>query len=197
MTVFMAARFRKGARLTCLAGVLVLALILLGGCDSPADYPPRIEPEVGTEPGNLAPPLTGTLADGSAFTFDPRSSSSTVLIFYRSADCGLCRLQLEQTQRHLPAYDHQGARVLGVTLDAPERSSALLQDVEVGFPLLSVDQDAFRRWAVLPENQPGPLPATFIVDRHGIVRYNHIGRNAADRSSDAGILTVLATLEDT
>jgi peroxiredoxin len=174
--------------------LLLAASIILSGCGTEAEeVPPEVE--IGTEPGNRAPPLSGTLADGGRYALEDRPDAPTVLVFYRGAQCGLCRLQLEQAQRHLPAYEYQGARIVGVTLDPPEQSQALLDEVEIGFNLVSVDRDAFQSWGVTAPGEEAPLPATFIVDRDGIVRFRHIGRNAADRTSDAGILTVLQELQ--
>ena len=81
-----------------------------------------------------------------------------------------------------------------MTLDAPEVSRILLDELPIGFDLVSVERAVFDTWQVTRPDAEAPLPATFIVDRDGIVQYRHIGRNAADRSSDAGILTVLQTL---
>lgn len=176
---------------------LALALFLAAGpltaaCDSPADLPEEVP--VGTEIGYRAPPLRGSLSDGGNFNLAD-SDGLVVLVFYRSADCGLCRLQLDNAQRHLEGYQYEDARLIGVTLDFPEVSRGLVESAGISFPLVSVDPVYFEAWGALPAPTGAPLPATYIVD-DGIVRFRHIGRNAADRTTDAGVLTVIESLED-
>jgi peroxiredoxin len=173
--------------------VLLLLVAQLGACERPAAEPEGHVP-VGAEAGLRAPVLVGMLADGQPFRLEP-GSTPTLLIFYRAAQCGLCRLQLEQTQQHLVAYRRHGLDVIAATLDPPELSARLLQSNPLDFQLVSVDDSVFEEWGVLNSETGVAMPAIFLLDRRGIVRYVHIGRNAADRPTDAGLLTVLERLE--
>jgi peroxiredoxin len=172
--------------------ILLLSIVLAGfaaGCQSEADPGPRLP--LGTQVGERAPELQGQLAAGEGFTLADAVGRESVLVFYRSAQCGLCRVQLEQLQQNLTAYERQGARVVAVTLDDPEVSRTLAEQMNIGFSLVSVDSTTFERWQVLDRQQGMPLPASYVIDRSGVVRFRHIGRNAADRTSDAELLTVL------
>jgi peroxiredoxin len=172
---------------------LVAVLVLGSACDPPVEAGPALP--VGTEDGYRMPPLAGVLPDGESFDVADDTRSPTVLVFYRGADCGLCRVRLEQLQEHLPAYRTSGARVVAVTLDPPEVTAALAERMGLDFTIVSVSPDVFERWQVMHPEQEIPLPASFIVDRAGTIRHRHIGRNAADRASDAGLLTILETLD--
>jgi peroxiredoxin len=180
--------FRDG-----LLGLLLLAVPLVAACRSPADLPEDIP--VGTQAGMRAPALTGIQANGETFRLEPAGSEPTLLVFYRSALCGLCRVQLEQLQSHMGAYDRRGVKVVAATLDPPELSARLLENGGLDFPLVSVDSASFDEWAAMHPESGAPLPATYIIDARGIVRYLHIGRNASDRATDAGLLTVLERLD--
>lgn len=172
------------------------ALVLLPACDREPDVTDEPFVEVGTDPGNRAPPLVGWLPDGEEFRLADRPGAPTVLLFYRGASCGLCRLHLEQAQRNLSAYEHQGATVLGITLDPIETSAALLEEAGLGYQLVSVGREVFDTWGVTVAGTENALPATFLVDASGRIRFRHVGRNAADRPTDAEIITVLQTIRD-
>jgi peroxiredoxin len=171
----------------------VLLLTLATGCGGEGSAERDLP--VGPEPGSRSPELAGTLADGDSYRFDPGRGRRTVLVFYRGAQCGLCRHQLEQIEAHRSAYDRQGTTIIGVTLDPTETSAQLLEQMPLGYSLVSVDSATFERWEALDPEQGVPLPATYIVDGNGVVRFRHIGRNAADRTVDADMLTLLARLD--
>jgi peroxiredoxin len=173
-------------------GIIIGFGLFASACNRAA---PEVELPVGTSPGQSAPDLDGTLPAGEPFSLAGlEGPASTVLVFYRSAECGLCRLQLDQMQANISAYERVNARVVGVTLDAPETNAALLGQAELGYPLVSVDTATFERWGVLGPDQETVLPATYVVDAEGVVRFQHIGRDAADRTTDAEMVTVLETL---
>lgn len=171
---------------------LVGLLVLLAGCRGEDPPPPEIP--VGTAEGNRPPPLVGTLATGEPFPGIDASAGAAVIVFYRTASCGLCRVQLGQIEQNFGGYRQQGADVIGVTLDPPATSLALAGDLGLSFPLVSVDSSSFRDWGVLDPERGGPLPATYVLDDAGVIRFRHIGRNASDRTTDAGVLTILQTL---
>lgn len=145
----------------------------------------------GTEVGQLAPSLAGQLPDGTPFVRERGPGPLTVLILYRGSECGLCRVQLEKLQATLPAYERLGAQVVGMTLDPPEASARFAEAERLTFPLVSVDTALFHDWGALPLGASVPLPASYVLDESGIVRFRHIGRNAGDRTSDAELIAVL------
>jgi peroxiredoxin len=175
---------------------LVFAIVLMGGCeDRVAPAEPTVP--IGTETGQRAPPLRGRLPAADSFAVDTAAGGPTVLVFYRTIECGLCRVQLEQMQTHIPAYDRAGAQVVAVTLDPPSLSQAWIDQGQLEFPVVSVDSATFRAWGALPAEGGTPLPATYVLDPRGIVRFRHIGRNAADRTSDAEVVAILESLAST
>ncbi|MEX0912617.1 MAG: peroxiredoxin family protein [Gemmatimonadota bacterium] len=174
-------------------GLLLLLGLLAAACGSGSE-PAAVEVPVGTGVGNRAPPLQGMLSSQEEFRLEPAGAARTVLVFYRSADCGLCRVQMEQLQENLAAYDRADARVVAVTLDPPEVSSRLADSAALAFPIASVDSATFRQWDALDDGRGVPQPASYIIDSTGIVLYRYIGRNAADRATDADLVAVLEVL---
>lgn len=175
-------------------GVRIFLLsLVLAACSSSAEPAPQIP--IGTEVGERAPELAGMLHANEPFALSTGGAGvKTVLVFYRSANCGLCRTQLEQLQQYLPAYRRQGARVVAVTLDPPEVSRTLAEQAGLEYDLVSVDAETFTAWGVMTQELGGPMPATYIVDGEGLVRYRRIGRNAADRTTDPELLTIVSGL---
>jgi peroxiredoxin len=173
--------------------IVACAVLGLASCNGRSEEAAQALP-VGTEVGHRHPPLQGLAADGGDFELAAGRREPTVVLFYRGADCGLCRLRLEQLQAHLPAYRRSGARVIAVTLDPPEVSRRLIDGMQLDFPVISVPPEVFQEWEVLHPEHGLPLPAAYILDRSGAIRFRHIGRNAADRTTDAGLLTVLESL---
>lgn len=117
----------------------------------------------------------------------------TVVLFYRSESCGLCRLRLEQLQTNLPAYSALGARVVAATLDPPELTSRTAERLDGDLQIVSVDTTTFEQWGMRLDDRRLPLPGAFVLDDRGVVIYRHVGSHAGDRISDATLLTILET----
>jgi peroxiredoxin len=183
---------RNGSR----AGLLPLCLlaVLTAGCAPASEAPP--ERPAGIQVGNRAPELSGTLANGDSFRLADEAGGRHVLVFYRGLHCGLCRVRLEQLGTNLSGYERQGARVVAVTLDSPESSRALAEQLDLRFSILSTDSLAFETWGILHPETGLPMPAAYVVDTDGVVRFRHVGRNAGDRVTDAGLITLLRSLDD-
>ena len=174
--------------------ILGMALLIGPGCAGEASSVEEVP--VGTQEGLRPPPLQGTLATGESFGGIGSVDGPAVIVFYRSASCGLCRVQLEQIQQNIGGYDQQGANIVGVTLDPPDRSGALAQELGITFPLVSADSATFEEWGALQPAGGGAIPATYIVDASGVIRFRHVGRNTSDRATDPDILTVLQTMTE-
>lgn len=171
----------------------LLLLAALAGCGEGRGGGSEPPTAVGTEPGDRAPPLTGRLASAEEYRLDPRSP--TVIVFYRGGYCGLCRERLSGLQESLGAYDRLGARVVAVSADLPEALERTSAELGLAFPLVSADSAVLSRWGVLPDGAASSLPATYIVEEAGRVLFAHRGRNAADRMTDATLVTLLERRE--
>ncbi|MGH7457496.1 MAG: peroxiredoxin family protein [Longimicrobiaceae bacterium] len=168
--------------LSLLAGGFVLSAC--GGGEPPQPLPPE-----GTETGRLAPALFGTSPDGSNFELE-RGGGPQLLVFYRSYDCGLCRVRLERLQQNLPAYRTAGVAVTALTFDLPVDAGRAASELGLGFPVVSIDSAALASYDVLG-GRGEVLPASYLLDERGVIIFRQVGRNAADRASDVAILAAL------
>lgn len=173
--------------------VIPLVTLFLAACGG-EDLPAAAEVPVGIEVGQRAPTLTGRSSSGEAFALESLSGGNAVLVFYTSGECGLCRLQLDQLEENISAYQRVDAEVIAVTLDPADRAVALLERTEAPFPIVSVDSATFEAWGVMDPEHSTALPGTYVLDDAGVIRFRHIGRNASDRTTDAEIVAVLESI---
>jgi peroxiredoxin len=183
---------KRAGRLLCSSFLTAVLLLFLAGCErSGVEALPEAPP--GTDVGQLAPELVGTAPSGEAFARDQTRGWRTVVLFYQSETCGLCRRRLEQLHTNLSAYEAVRARVVAVTLDPPELAARTAERLGGELSIVSVDPAVFDAWDVLEEGRSAPLPGAYILDDRGVVIYRHLGVHAGDRISDAMLLSVLET----
>jgi peroxiredoxin len=142
-----------------------------------------------------------------------------VVVFYRGAWCPFCDVYLRSLQEHLPELHARGAALLAVNPQTPDSSLTFAERLGLGFDLLSdLDQSVSTAWRLrfeLPEalrqvyrdmgmaldehNADGswhlPVPATFVLDRAGVVQARHVDPNYRERMPVADILAALDALD--
>jgi peroxiredoxin len=171
-------------------------LLLLGavacGTDDPGAQVARAEP---IPPSTSAPPLNGTRSDGESFDLRELHGKRVLLIFYRSAGCGLCLQQLSALAADHKAYHDLDTKIIAVTADPPEINRKTADLLDQRFPIITVDHATLTRWGAWSPERRSPQPATFIIDERGNVLYQKIGASAADRLSDVAIVFTLRSLD--
>ena len=177
----------------------------------------QLLPDPGLEVGTRAPGFTLPNAFGEDVTLaDQLAQGPVVLTFYRGAWCPYCNLELRALKDSLPAFREQGARVLAVSPQKPGKSLAQVKEEGFPFEILS-DLDnrvmqAYNLFFRVPEgmvrvyrdklgldladyNGDGryvlPVPATFVIDREGIIRAAFAEVDYKQRMEPAAILEAL------
>jgi peroxiredoxin len=94
-----------------------------------------------------------------------------VLINFWATWCGPCRLEMSTFQARLESHPGEGFSVLAVNDDEPEDSIRFYTDgLHLTFPILldpgAKVQELYRVWR---------YPASYFVDREGVIRYIHLG----------------------
>jgi len=175
-----------------ISAVVVLATgLLLTGCEPETAAPEAPPTQEGTGVGERLPSLQGTEPDGSAWELDPARSDYTLLEFYRSGDCGLCRVRLQELEEYRDAYEQASVGIVALSPEPPHQLSATLEATGSAGPAVSVDGDELVRLDVIQQPEQPVNPASYVVDREGVIRYRHIGRNAGDRANDVEILAAI------
>jgi peroxiredoxin len=123
----------------------------------------------------------------------------TVLIFYRGGWCPFCNKHLAALAEAAPELRAQGYQLLALSPDAPAALQATVEKLHLDYRLASDRAmhaaDAFgiafrvdaatvakyREYRVELPPLPGepdarwlPVPAVFLVDRHGMIRFAHV-----------------------
>lgn len=135
------------------------------------------------QPGMVAPDfILPDQQGGSVRLSDHKGKHPVLLIFVRGDWCPGCHMMLRTYQKHHERFKARGVHVIGIGPDRVEVNRDMVQRIGVGYQLLSdSSQRVSQRYGVVYENpaieavvdyaEGIPLPASFLVDIHGTVRY--------------------------
>jgi peroxiredoxin len=135
-----------------------------------------------------------------------------VVTFYRGGWCPFCDLQLRAYQGALGAIHDLGAELVAISPQTPDHTLSDVEKKQLTFPVLTDKgnrvarefklvfalSDALRKLqthfgSVLPkfngdDSWELPMPGTFVLDRHGVVRFASVDPNWMVRVEPAAIL---------
>lgn len=132
--------------------------------------------------------------------------------------CPYCNLQLRAWQKHLNELRSLGATLVAISPQTPDNSLSTTEKNKLAYPVLSDSSlDAAHEFGVaftlhpelvdlygsignnLPElNGNGqwvlPVPATFVVDTTGIIRFAHVEADYRERAEPSDVLDIVKHL---
>ena len=142
-----------------------------------------------------------------------------VLSFYRGEWCPFCNLELRALQAALPRLRARGASLIAISPQSPDHSLSITEKAGLTFDVLSDARQqvirAYRLQFTVPADLKDlhlnvfgndlsahtadgswdlPIPATFVIDRSGIVRARHVSADYTTRMDPDDISAVLAAL---
>ncbi|MBN0042833.1 AhpC/TSA family protein [Streptomyces actuosus] len=169
--------------------------------------------------GDSAPRFRLPSATGRTVALDDLlHDGPVVLTFYRGAWCPYCNLALHALQQHHAAVTARGARLVAVSPQVPDESLTLTEKHGLAFDVLSdVGSDTARQYGLafdLPDDLAAvydtlgfelqrvngghprtlPLPATYVLDGAGTVRWAFVDADYTARAEPADILDALDAL---
>jgi peroxiredoxin len=174
----------------------------------------------GLEVGTPAPDFTLPDALGTPVALSNLlKGGPAVVTFYRGEWCPYCNLQLRALEAALPEFRELGASLVAISPQAPDHSLSITEKHALTFPVLSdADQTVIRAYHLqftltgdledlqvnVWHNDPRdhnadhtrslPVPATFVIDRGGIVRSAFVSADWRMRAEPADIAAVLRSL---
>lgn len=177
-------------------------------------------PNPGLKVGDRAPDFTLPNAFGDSVSlYDQLKKGPVVLVFYRGAWCPYCNLQLRTLRQALPAIEREGAQLITVTPQQPDKSLEQVKKDDYPFEILSdLDSSVMKAYNLYFEvpaeladvyrrnfgldladyNGDGryvlPVPATYIIDRDGVIRAGAVDVDYKERMEPAAIVEALQTL---
>lgn len=169
--------------------------------------------------GNAFPEFNLPNADNEPRNLDDYLNSGPLVIsFYRGAWCPYCNLEINALQRALPDITSAGAQLVAISPQTPDKSvdqiskSQLTFDVlsDVGnklakscglvFTLPKSLRPIYHSWQLDIPGHNGddsfelPIPATYIIDCEGNVRYDYINMDYTQRVEPSIIIEQLKSL---
>ncbi len=104
---------------------------------------------------------------------------------------------MAQLSQDYAAFREMNAEVVVITSDPVPKVREYAQQRRIPFPLLSdPDRAVADLYGARVEGEQVPRPSVFVLDRKGIIRFLHVGKNPNDRLPNDMILTELLYLKD-
>src|SRR5216684_3981314 len=114
-----------------------------------------------------------------------------VVSFFRGGWCPFCTTELTALQQTVPDIEARGATLVAITPDTGAALAAAKRDNALAYEVL---RDLGARHGNAHDAWLLPIPATYIVDRRGVVRYAEIDCDFRRRMEPAAIVRVLDEL---
>ena len=183
--------------------------------ETPADRLGSVPSGFGLAVGTKAP--NGTLPD---MTGQPQrlaalyADGPVFVVFYRGGWCPFCNLQLHRLATAMPDFVKKGIRIVAISVDTPGEEAKTQAKQGVPFPMLSdsdlavhkafhvvhvpadAEAKALAGHGVDLEKYSGQrhhsfaVPAIFLIDRTGTIRWRHIDEDFKTRPTPAQMLDV-------
>ncbi|MFV1983096.1 MAG: peroxiredoxin-like family protein [Thiohalomonadales bacterium] len=177
-------------------------------------------PNPGLKVGDKAPDFKLKNAFGKEVKLSSLNKKGPViLVFYRGGWCAICNIQLHSLNTSLPTFKKYGAQLLAVTPQKPDRSKEQIKKDGYPFEVLSdLDYSVLKKYKLYFEvpdyinklyqekfgmdladyNGKGryglPVPATYIIDKKGIIRAAYANTDYTQRMEPEDILIALKKL---
>jgi len=158
------------------------------------------EANSGLRVGDIAPTFILTSAtDRLVKLTEIIGRKNIMLVFLRGTWCQHCRRQLSLLQQDYVAYARMGVLILGIVGQKPAKLKKYIQRNYIPFPLLADSNRAVMKSygvyrSINLDTLNNALPATFIIDRDGIIQFIYVGYSQIDRPSKGSIINCLRRL---
>lgn len=146
------------------------------------------------------------------------AKGKVILTWYRGGWCPYCNKALSQLQEILPQIKEQGATVVALTPELPDYSSGTINKNKLQFEILSdIDNKIAeiyglkftldQKTATFYESKMNlskvngnnlsqlPVPATYIIDRKGIIRFAYLNPNYKERVNPTELIKELKKIK--
>lgn len=154
--------------------------------------------------GTAAPDFTLAKMGGGTTTLSSfRGKKNVVLVFYRGYWCPFCIKQLTGMRQLLDAEMKKDTELLAVSVDGEADTQKTIARISADgtqpdFAFLSdADHAVIARYGILNPNAGSrfiPHPATYVIDREGVVRWRDIETDYKIRPANEAIVSAVRAL---
>ncbi|GIZ14161.1 peroxiredoxin-like family protein [Capnocytophaga catalasegens] len=144
---------------------------------------------------------------------------AVVLTWYRGGWCPYCNVALQKLQDELPQIKKQGATLVALTPEFPDYSLTTKEKNKLQFEVLTdVNNNVARSYGVVftldskttkryeedlqlslhngTNSSELPIPATYIIDKNGIIRYAYVNPDYKQRADAKVVVQELKKLSN-
>jgi peroxiredoxin len=117
-----------------------------------------------------------------------------IVVFHRGVKSDNCIAWLEELNKSLGKIDLLNGTILAISLDETRVTKKLKQKLGLNFPLLhDKGSETISAYGVLDSSSEKgePHPATFVVDKWGIIRYIKVYMDYKDKPTIEELISVL------
>jgi peroxiredoxin len=183
---------------------------------TPADQLGTLAPGTGLAVGEHVPDVDALDLDGKHVRLaDLVAKGPLLLVFYRGGWCPFCNYEIHEMTGAYPEYQKRGVLPVAVSVDVPEEGAKTNATYTIPFPVLSDSRLAFinafhvanhvddatlakmKSFGVDLEKSSGQthhtiaIPALFLIDKQGVIRWAHDDPTITVRPSTAQILAAI------
>jgi peroxiredoxin len=155
---------------------------------------------------------------GTVRLADILAGGPAVVSFYRGNWCPFCNLELRALQRELDGAEASGVTLVAISPNTPDVSAELVDAAQLTFPVLSDhDNHVAKQFNLVYEMIPEhieyyrdhnrdigalngteawelPVPATYVIDQAGVIRYAFVDLNHRVRAEPSDVVAIAAEL---
>ena len=150
-----------------------------------ASHPPVV--------GEAAPDFTLASTAGGTVTLSAMAGQTHVLLaFFPLAFTGVCTAEMCAFSEDFDAFAAADVTVLPISVDAVPSLKEFKHKFQLKVDLLSdFKREASRAYGVLREDTYFSKRAYFLIDKAGVVRWNHVEETSGQRREDSEILAAI------
>lgn len=136
--------------------------------------------------GDKAPGFTAVSTDRSTISLSDYEGKNVVLLFFPFAFTGVCTKELCMMRDDISHYSGLQAEVIAISVDSPHCLKRFKEDHQLPFVLLSdFNKTISASYGCLYEEFALGLKgvskrSAFVIDAHGIIKYEEILENAGE-----------------
>ena len=146
--------------------------------------------------GDVAPNFTLKDQNGNPVTLNSLRGKKVILSWHPLAWTGLCRVQMQDLEKHKTDFDGMNAVALGLSVDSSASKKAWAQDMGVVDTQLLADfyphGEVAHAYGVFNDEKGSSERAVFVVDEAGVVRWKKV----YPRSEVPDIREILRAVEE-
>jgi len=155
-----------------------------------------IESQVIPAVGQRAPDFTLPSTSGEKLTLSSLRGKPVLLAFFPLAFSSTCTAELCEMRDHDDQFAKRGVAVLPISVDSTYSLKEYKSKYGMKVDLLSdFKRDVSRLYGVLLEDRFYSNRAYFLIDRDGMIRWEHVEENPSHRRADSEILAAIDRLD--